>query len=128
MKRFMTSAVSQIEMKEAGFRGKHLLRMFSSAHSDKEWRQAQLESLTRKFEGPLVIDNDDDVQPMWKQMESRVLRRKSLTHDERRGISGRRNVRETDEEAWMNAGLYDAENSATVSSERKSMEKPKSAT
>ncbi len=58
---------------------------------------------------PLEINNDEDVQPMWKDMESRVTRRKTITVQEAkiRGKSiGRRNIRKTDEEAWMDAGLY----------------------
>ncbi len=56
---------------------------------------------------PLAIDNYDDVQPIWKGMESRVTKRKSLTLMQRGGISGRRNVRRSDEDMWLEAGVYD---------------------
>lgn len=58
---------------------------------------------------PLEINNDEDVQQMWKDMESRVTRRKSMTLAEAKfnGKSvGRKNLRKTDEEAWLEAGLY----------------------
>ena len=56
---------------------------------------------------PLHIDSYDDVQPMWKEMESRVTRRRSLTLQERGGVSGRRNVRRSDEDVWPEAGVYE---------------------
>ena len=58
---------------------------------------------------PLSIKSDEDVQQNWKDMESRVTRRRSLTLAEAKrngkGI-GRKNMRKTDEEAWLEAGLY----------------------
>lgn len=54
----------------------------------------------------MEIDSYEDVQPMWKEMESRVTRRRSLTLDQRGGVSGRRNVRKSDEEFWLEAGVY----------------------
>lgn len=59
---------------------------------------------------PLAIDTYDDVQPMWKQMESRVTKRRSLTLGQRGGVSGRRNVRKSDEDLWLEAGVYDSDN------------------
>ena len=56
---------------------------------------------------PLAIDKYDDVQPIWKGMESRVTKRKSLTLTQRGGVSGRRNVRRSDEDLWLEAGVYD---------------------
>ena len=61
----------------------------------------------KKYPEPLQIDSYDDVQPMWKEMESRVTRRRSLTLDQRGGVNGRRNVRKSDEEFWLEAGVYD---------------------
>ena len=58
---------------------------------------------------PLEINNDEDVQQTWKDMESRVTRRRSMTLAEAKfnGKSvGRKNLRKTDEEAWLEAGLY----------------------
>ncbi|KAL7552516.1 hypothetical protein ACHAWF_015765 [Thalassiosira exigua] len=60
-----------------------------------------------KKDEPLTIDNYEDVQPMWKEMESRVTRRRSMTLEQRGGISGRRNVRKSDEDMWLEAGVYD---------------------
>lgn len=59
---------------------------------------------------PNEIDSDEDVQPMWREMESRVVKRRSLTIEEAKikgKGTGRSNLRHTDEEAWLNAGLYD---------------------
>jgi hypothetical protein len=73
-----------------------------------EWRKAQLDKLERKFADPKVlVDNEEDLQPMWKQMEGRVTRRRPLTVDEMGGKTGRINVRKTDEEMWLQEGLYD---------------------
>ena len=97
-----------------------------------KWKKGQLDKLSDKFKAsgsegdlksnlshqrvgvgvttPDEIDNDDDVQPMWREMESRVLNRKSLTKEqiEKRGKrTGRSNLRRTDEDAWLSAGLYD---------------------
>jgi len=54
------------------------------------------------------IQSDDDLQPMWRDMESRVTRRRSLTSAQREpGKIGRRNVRKSDEDMWLESGLYD---------------------
>ena len=77
------------------------------------WRKQQLDKLEKKFDQdeaddePQNIRTEDELQPMWKDMESRVTRRRSLTLTEAQGKVGRRNVRRTDEEAWLQAGLYD---------------------
>ena len=60
-----------------------------------------------KTDEPLSIESYEDVQPMWKEMESRVTKRRSLTLDERKGVSGRRNIRKSDEDVWLSAGVYD---------------------
>ena len=62
-------------------------------------------STTQQIE-PENIDDYEDVQPMWKEMESRVTRRRSLAYAERGGVSGRRNVRKSDEDMWLEAGVY----------------------
>lgn len=89
-------------------------RLFSSGTGEEskgkptEWRKHQLDTLTAKFdEEPLIIENDEDLQPTWKEMESRVLRRRSLSVEEAKGKTGRRNIRPTDEDKWLQAGLYD---------------------
>jgi hypothetical protein len=50
------------------------------------------------------------LQPMWKDMERRVTRRKPVTIRQAGPKVGRRNVRPTDEEAWLQAGLYNNDN------------------
>jgi hypothetical protein len=53
------------------------------------------------------IQTDDDLQPMWKSMENRVKQRRPLTKQERGEAFGRTNVKDTDEDKWLQAGLYD---------------------
>lgn len=60
---------------------------------------------------PLSIESYEDVQPMWKEMESRVTKRRSLTLEDRKGVSGRRNVRKSDEDVWLANGVYDESSS-----------------
>jgi hypothetical protein len=80
-----------------------------------EWRKHQLDRLLlqqqQKFQPAqeVMIASDDDLQPMWKDMERRVTRRKPVTIQQAGPNVGRRNVRPTDEEAWLQAGLYDNE-------------------
>lgn len=74
---------------------------------DTEWRKQQLDKLEQKFQQPLQITNDEDLQPMWKEMESRVTRRRTRTKEQADGKLGRKNIKKTDEEAWLQAGLYD---------------------
>uniref|UniRef100_A0A7R9W6L0 Uncharacterized protein n=1 Tax=Pseudictyota dubia TaxID=2749911 RepID=A0A7R9W6L0_9STRA len=64
-------------------------------------------------EEPLKIESDEDLQPMWKDMESRVTRRRPLTVEQRGGKVGRRNVRKSDEDMWLQAGLYDDDNKSS---------------
>lgn len=76
-----------------------------------EWRKVQLDKLERKFTEPLVeVESDEDLQPMWQEMESRVTRRRPRTVKEMGGRTGRVNVKKTDEEMWLREGLYDADN------------------
>lgn len=73
-----------------------------------EWRKKQLDILERKFSEPKVkVENEEDLQPMWKEMEGRVTRRRPRTVEEMGGKTGRVNVRNTDEEMWLREGLYD---------------------
>eukprot|EP00429_Kryptoperidinium_foliaceum_P004186 CAMPEP_0176012258 /NCGR_PEP_ID=MMETSP0120_2-20121206/5703_1 /TAXON_ID=160619 /ORGANISM="Kryptoperidinium foliaceum, Strain CCMP 1326" /LENGTH=84 /DNA_ID=CAMNT_0017345139 /DNA_START=183 /DNA_END=434 /DNA_ORIENTATION=- len=70
----------------------------SASSSGMEWRKKQLDKLERKFSEPaVVIDNDEDLQPMWKEMEGRVTRRRPRTVAENGGKTGRENVKKTDE-------------------------------
>jgi len=43
---------------------------------------------------------------MWKGMESRVTRRKLRTLEDTKGRSGRMNIKKTDEDVWLEEGLY----------------------
>lgn len=98
--------------------------IIDSASANTQWKRNQYRKLEDKFNNnneneskhtsstkqqlePLNIDNYDDVQPMWKEMESRVTRRRSLTLEQRGGVSGRRNVRKSEEDYWQQAGVYD---------------------
>jgi ribosomal protein L11 methylase PrmA len=98
--------------------------IIESASANTQWKRNQYRKLEDKFNNnneneskhtsstkqqlePLNIDNYDDVQPMWKEMESRVTRRRSLTLEQRGGVSGRRNVRKSEEDYWQQAGVYD---------------------
>lgn len=101
----------------------------TSLEATSQYRKGQLNKLENKFKEsssspsqssdtpsmsawlsqPLPIDDYDDVQPMWKDMESRVLKRKlppKLSEVNNEAFVGRRNIRKTDEEAWLEAGLY----------------------
>lgn len=104
-----------------------LLRLLSTTN---EWRKHQLDKLEKQFDGNkqaavaadknnseskahvLNIANDEDLQPMWKQMESRVKNRRSYRlgggRPGRENLKvGRRNVRQTEEDVWLQQGLYD---------------------
>ena len=131
----------------------------TSLEATAEYRKNQLNKITQKFQPnntndnesstksapisswvtePLQIDDYNDVQPMWKDMESRVLKRRlppkltdvyefqnsnsvadqndspALRRKKNPNIPvGRRNLRKTDEEVWLNAGLYDDPNNNT---------------
>lgn len=111
-----------------------------SANATTQWKRSQYSKLEAKFQQPLgvpssstttnhhtgdtnntipvshpteplIIDNYEDVQPMWKGMESRVTKRAVLTLEQRGGVSGRRNVRKSEEDIWLESGLYDADKS-----------------
>ena len=83
-----------------------------------EWRKHQLEQLSSKFNSSnsqsqsqpkvpsRVIQDDQELQPMWKEMESRVTRRKPRTLRDTGGRIGRMNIRRTDEDIWLQEGLY----------------------
>ena len=81
----------------------------------QHWRKRQLDKIERKFQKQekkqkeevcLQIDNEDDLQPMWKEMEGRVTKRKLRTLQDTRGKTGRMNVTKTDEDVWLQEGLY----------------------
>lgn len=75
--------------------------------SGNEWRQRQLQELEQKFLEPSqVVENDEDLQQPWKEMESRVTRRRPRTLQEMGGKTGRTNIKSTDEEIWLHEGMY----------------------
>lgn len=74
--------------------------------SPNDWRKKQLEKLENKFKATLEIQTEEDLQPMWKEMEGRVTRRKPRTLRDTGGKTGRVNIRKTDEEVWEHEGLY----------------------
>jgi hypothetical protein len=80
-----------------------------SASTGGGWRKKQLEKLEKKFTEPSEIESDEELQPEWSAMESRVTNRRSRTLKETGGKSGRINVRKTDEDIWLQEGLYDDE-------------------
>jgi hypothetical protein len=94
--------------------------------SGSPWRKYQLDRLEQSFSNSnnkgqnkedVVMEpgDEDNVQPMWRAMERRVLQRKSLTAEQRGGNSkiGRKNIKTTDEDTWLEAGLYNYNNSSS---------------
>jgi hypothetical protein len=86
----------------------------NQANGDTSWRRQQLERLTSRFQDDddqaLQVNKDDELQSHWKQMEGRVVRRKSISKESAAGKVGRKNIRRTDEEVWLENGLYDLDN------------------
>jgi hypothetical protein len=85
----------------------------SSSPKKTHWRKQQLNKIENKFnktEETLTIENEEDLQPMWKEMEGRVTKRKSRTLKDTKGKSGRMNIKKTEEEAWLQEGVYGAYN------------------
>mmetsp|Transcript_20990 Transcript_20990/g.32025 ORF Transcript_20990/g.32025 Transcript_20990/m.32025 type:complete len:158 (-) Transcript_20990:326-799(-) len=78
------------------------------------WRRDELNGIRDKFSNSTdeikEVRSDEELQDMWRQMESRVTkRRRPMTVQEaalKGKAVGRRNVRPTDEEVWLDAGLY----------------------
>ena len=97
---------------------KQLCCCFSDSSS---WNKKQIDKIERKFkkkDAPTNdINNDDDLQQMWKEMERRVVNRRPRTIRETHGKTGRTNIRKTDEEMWLKSGLYEKE-SENASSEK----------
>jgi hypothetical protein len=93
----------------------------------KEWRKLKLDQLENRFAGSpsspgslsgsstlssstppsRTIDSDDDLQQAWRDLESRIRGRRPLSLADRGGVSGRSNVRRTDEDVWLEEGLYE---------------------
>jgi hypothetical protein len=83
-------------------------RNFSNDKSPTEWRKSSLDQLESRFakEPTTIVCSEIDLQPEWKAMESRVVKRRTFTLDEVKGKTGRENVRQTEEDIWMENGLY----------------------
>ena len=83
-----------------------------SGESQSVKKDKELDIIDNKMNEPSQINNDEEVQQMWKDMENRVTRRRSITLSEAKmkGKSvGKNNIRRTDEEAWLEAGVYQEE-------------------
>ena len=99
----------------------------SSLAASMQWRRAQIDKLESKFDDKNDddtdtpdINSDEELQPMWRDMESRVTRRRSLTAAERGpGKVGRRNIRKSDEDVWLASGLYNETEDSKDSEEKK---------
>ncbi|KAG7343860.1 hypothetical protein IV203_021868 [Nitzschia inconspicua] len=86
---------------------RHFASSSSSSSSPDDWRKRQLQQLQRKFQDTSnTIESDEELQPMWKEMEGRVTRRKPRTMQQTGGRTGRVNVRKTDEDVWAQEGMY----------------------
>lgn len=73
------------------------------------WRKEQLNQLLRKrktVEPAQTIQNEEDLQPMWQAMERRVKNRPPPS-PKGNGKSGRTNIKKTEEDVWLEQGLYD---------------------
>jgi hypothetical protein len=103
---------------------KKYLDAASAPPQAKEWRKVQLEKLESRLSEkpstassswsstlppPLQIGSDEELQQTWRDLESRIRNRRPLSLQDRRGVSGRSNVRRTDEDVWLEEGLYDNE-------------------
>lgn len=83
------------------------------------WRREQLSKLeakhldrttansTKEQQQHHEVSNEEDLQQHWKDMESRVTRRRVIPLDRPNVKVGRQNVRTTDEDLWLAEGLYD---------------------
>ena len=68
----------------------------SSVWNDKESKQTTV-----------LVEHDEELQPHWKSMESRVLNRGiGLKGKTSINLSGRGRVPPTDEEYWVESGIY----------------------
>ena len=84
----------------------------SCSEDGRNNKNNMIKSTVKKFnsdDGTPKNDNEDEVQQMWLDMESRVTKRKSMTIQQAaksgKGV-GRRNIRRTEEDAWLEAGVY----------------------
>ena len=101
--------------------------------SANEWRKQQLEKIENKFnkgkqqqqqqrplvEASVTVESEEDLQPMWKEMEGRVTKRKLRTLEDTGGKSGRMNITKTDEDVWLEEGLYSSTEKDDEENERR---------
>ena len=88
---------------------------------EEPWRKKQARLIEEKFmkqarerEGEelvVVVEEEEEEQPFqvqdeWLSMERRVSNRKPRTLEEAKGKVGRMNVKKTDEDEWLAAGVY----------------------
>ena len=66
-----------------------------------------MDKLEKKFTEPRLVTSEDELQQPWKELESRVSNRRTYTREQRGSKVGRRNVRKTDEDVWLEANLYE---------------------
>ena len=68
--------------------------------------QNSIDSCQHKVKEETEKEEEIEIHPYWKALESRVVKRKvSIT-----GKSGRSEVRKSDEDFWLDAGVYDNNN------------------
>ena len=83
----------------------------TSLKASLNWKKNQLDTISNKFQEEddvNVINNDEELQTAWKQMESRVTKRKLPPKFNEGGAkTGRRNIRKSEEDEWLKAALYD---------------------
>lgn len=79
--------------------------------SPTSWRKDRLSKLEQKFTGrqdsDFRIESEEELQSHWKEMESRVTRRRPLSATNNSRKIGRQNIRRTDEDEWLDSGLYE---------------------
>jgi hypothetical protein len=89
----------------------------SSSSSSSSWRRQQLDQIENKFTDTepkqYAVNRDDDLQPEWRALESRVIKRRTLTPEQRGGKIGRSNIRRGEEDVWLENGLYDNKEEST---------------
>jgi len=127
--RYHLTCINSSTIQLVSQRNVELVPVTGHPFSSHSWRKDQLEKLEQRLrpnkdsntsDDILLIERDEDVQPMWKAMESRVIKRKSLTVEQLGAAKvGRRNIRLTDEDTWLEAGLYSGGNSSSDSTENK---------
>lgn len=92
-----------------------LLRRSLGSETQNSWRRQQLDKLEQKHvvkgdDSPppsTNVSTDAELQQHWKSMEGRVTSRRLTPLSKAGEKVGRRNVRKTDEDVWLENGLYE---------------------